>query len=392
MFLNILEYKDKQQDKQIVHLPLCTHLNRKNIFMSNNKLGIVFGTFAPMHTGHVDLITKAKRENDRVLVIVSGTNTERDRGTKVGLHLDRRFRYVREVFNGDELVTVKKLDEEHMPAYPNGWEEWLIELEHLIEDLEPTKLNFYVGEAEYKTRLEEYFSISSKVTLVERSAIPVSATKIRNNPYEYWRYITKPFRRHFTKNVLVAGSASGGKTTLVKDLARIFNAPYSLEYARQYEIENNVTDEELVGYDYVHFMAGQYEQTSKIIDNGSHTGLVFADTNSTVTKAYYDYYEKDAPESERQLMEHLYEATVYREKWDLILFIMPRGKYVDDGFRDMTMADQNIRDEFSNHMLNLFERFGDKIVILDSDNAEHFYIENYEKAKATIKEQLGFEV
>lgn len=40
------------------------------------NLGIVFGTFAPMHTGHVSLITRAKRENDAVLVVVSGTNDE----------------------------------------------------------------------------------------------------------------------------------------------------------------------------------------------------------------------------------------------------------------------------------------------------------------------------
>ena len=35
-----------------------------------------FGTFAPMHVGHVDLITKVKRANDNVLVIISGSNTQ----------------------------------------------------------------------------------------------------------------------------------------------------------------------------------------------------------------------------------------------------------------------------------------------------------------------------
>lgn len=376
------------------------------------NFGIVFGTFAPMHVGHVDLITKAKRENDHVLVIVSGTNTNRDRGTQIGLHLNRRFRYIREVFKSDELVTIKKLDEEDMPAYPNGWSEWLDTLNTTINstNMDYENLNVYVGEKEYVEPIEHYFMNTFKtlednrhfcdlspsktihVKLIQRSSIPVSATQIRNNPYEYWRYITKPFRRHFTKNVLVAGTASGGKTTLVKDLARVFNAPYSLEYAREYEVNNNVTDEELVGYDYINFMSGQYEQTSKIIDNGSHTGLVFADTNSTVTKAYYDYYEKDAPESERQLMEQLYEATVTREQWDLILFVMPRSKYVDDGFRDMSMADQTIRNEFSDHMLKLFKRFGDKVVILDTDDTEQFYIQNYEKAKSAIQERLGFTV
>ena len=41
-------------------------------------VGIVFGTFAPMHRGHIDLIIKAKRICDSVKVIVSGR--EGDRG------------------------------------------------------------------------------------------------------------------------------------------------------------------------------------------------------------------------------------------------------------------------------------------------------------------------
>ena len=80
--------------------------------LSGKRIGIVFGTFAPMHIGHVDLITKAKRYNDNVLVIVSGSNGQEDRGTRAGLSLNRRFRYVREVFYDDELVVVDKLDEE----------------------------------------------------------------------------------------------------------------------------------------------------------------------------------------------------------------------------------------------------------------------------------------
>ena len=50
--------------------------------LSGKRIGIVFGTFAPMHVGHVDLITKAKRANDNVLVIVSGSNTQEDCGTR----------------------------------------------------------------------------------------------------------------------------------------------------------------------------------------------------------------------------------------------------------------------------------------------------------------------
>ena len=59
-------------------------MKRKQV--SGKHIGIVFGTFAPMHVGHVDLITKAKRANDNVLVIVSGSNTQEDRGHAQAYH------------------------------------------------------------------------------------------------------------------------------------------------------------------------------------------------------------------------------------------------------------------------------------------------------------------
>ena len=84
------------------------------------------------------------------------------------------------------------------------------------------------------------------------------------------------------------GSASNGKTTLAKDLARYYDAPVSLEYAREYQIQNNVRDDELTPKDYYYLLLGQYAQTSRLIDSSANRGLVVADTNSLVTKAYYD--------------------------------------------------------------------------------------------------------
>ena len=76
-----------------------------------------------MHQGHIDLIQRAKRQCDRVRVIVSGY--EGDRGEEVGLTLQKRFRYIREAFSNDELTQIYKLDETKLPRYPLGWEPWL---------------------------------------------------------------------------------------------------------------------------------------------------------------------------------------------------------------------------------------------------------------------------
>ena len=195
-------------------------------------------------------------------------------------------------------------------------------------------------------------------------------------------FITKPFRRHFTRKVLVVGSASGGKTTLVKDLARTYNAPCSLEYAREYQEKYNVRDDELDTNDYIHLLTDQYAQTAEIIDNGQHSWLIFADTNSTVTKVYIDYYLKEnISQEEFDLLDRLYQVTQAREKWDLIFVILPKSNYVDDGSRDMTMADNRTRDWFTKHLLDLLSPFKDKIVILGENcDSDSFFADNYHYA------------
>ena len=343
------------------------------------KVGIVFGTFAPMHRGHIDLIIKAKRICDSVKVIVSGR--EGDRGDKIGLSLQKRFRYIREVFNDDSLVEVSKLDEANMPLMPEGWDVWLDELFNVSNTNKDDDLLFFVNEDEY---VEELQKRGFKTQSEERN-FGISASLIRENPFQYWRFIAQPFKRHFTKKVLVLGSASNGKTTLVKDLGLFYSAPTSLEYAREYQTTNNVRDDELTAKDYFYLLDGQYAQTSKAIDSKENKGLVIADTNSTVTKAYYDYY-LDESSSDTDLdikaVEHLYKSLVTKEKWDLILFVQPTGEYVDDGFRDMTMADEQIRQAFTDYLLQITKEnhANTKLIFLDED-----YLGNYNKAIKEIE-------
>lgn len=110
--------------------------------------------------------------------------------------------------------------------------------------------------------------------------------------------------------------------------------------------------------------------------------------------AYVDYYLKDIiSEEEYQALKLSYKVAISKEKWDLIILIPPKSAYVNDGFRDMSMASQDIRDDFTNHLIYLLERdgFKDQLLILDSDE-NTFFLDNYEKTIRAIKDCLNIEI
>ena len=354
--------------------------------LRGKEVGIVFGTFAPMHQGHLDLIMRAKKECDGgCMVIVDGRAD--DRGGEL-LPLKRRYRYIREFFADDDLVAVYPIDETELgiEAYPNGWNKFIAEVERLFKNGAEGTAVFYVSEQEYADHL---FSLGYDVVLLDRTENPISATMIRQNPIKYWDKIAYPFRRAYSTNILICGTASEGKTTLTKDLGKYFNAPYSHEYARQYMEESYVSEWELDGADYLAFVDGQYQLNKKMICSPANHGIFFADSDSMTTRMYAEYYCKDPSldltEEEFQEVAVACDSITAKCKWDRIYLLCPHGTFVDDHTRYMACSGMTERNELFEILCRNIKASGnwDKVVILNGG-----YWKNFEKIVNDVKELM----
>ncbi|ASW50418.2 adenylyltransferase/cytidyltransferase family protein [Streptococcus suis] len=159
----------------------------------NQTIAVVFGTFAPMHKGHLDLIERAKLACGQVCIVVSGY--AKDRGDLIGLDLTKRFQFAQGQFEGDDLVRVCALDEADLPPYPDGWDLWLERLLGLLDLSEHQVPVFYVSEEEYAQELQ---SRGYQAHYSPRK-FGISATLIRENPGQYRDYIAPAFVGFFAE-------------------------------------------------------------------------------------------------------------------------------------------------------------------------------------------------
>ena len=367
--------------------------------LSGKRVGIVFGSFAPLHQGHLDLIMRAKKENDGgCIVIVCGYDG--DKGEPLMPH-KRRYRYVREFFANDDLVAVYAINdtEQNLAMYPNGWDGWLAEFNRIFnkatnqffgydnEDLNIPRPNrvWYVGDENYYNDLKER---NEEAILVNRfDDNPISAKKLRTNPIKYWDKIPLPFKRVFSTNILIIGTASEGKSILTTDLGKYFNAPYSHEWPRTYMEESCVADWELDGADYLAFLEGQYNLNKSLINSPANHGLFFADSDAMTTKMYAEYYAQDEAcaltPKEYEKVAAAADEYIRKSKWDKIYLLAPKGVFVDDHSRFMKHSEMTERENLYEILCRIIKDGGhwDKVTILTGG-----YWNNFEQIVKDVRE------
>ena len=360
------------------------------------KIGVTFGGYCPMHQGHLDLIMRAKKENDICYVVVCGYDNE-PRADEIGLTLNRRFTLIKQMFKDDEQIKVVQVNDTKLgideSQSDSNWDIWLryVTKKLVSEGQIGNKFTWYVGEESYKTALTERSSNMWKINeivYVHRDVNPISATMIRENPIKYWNKIAWPFRQFFSTNILITGTASEGKSTLTRDIATYFGLPYSEEYGRTYMEYYAKSDTDLTVTDFQEFLIEQRRDTQKKIASPGNCGIVISDTDNLVTlmyaKAYVEDNNIDLTEEDYNTLVQLAWNIKRGIQWDKIFLLPPKNTFVDDGTRYMEQSSIEERTKNYNRLVELLKDFGwwDKVEVIDGNFLENFNtVKNYIELK-----------
>ena len=355
----------------------------------SSMIGVCFGGYCPLHQGHLDVIMRAKKETDLCYVVVCGYESE-PRGEDLGKDIKQRTQMVREFFRGDNLIKVISVNDTELgldeSMSENNWRIWTSYVKTRIP--ESDDLIFYVGEPRYTEDLKKvgYNSILVGYDYSRGCRVnDISASKIRENPLRWWRKIAYPFKPGLTKKILVLGTASEGKTTLVQDISKYFQIPCTTEFGRDYMEKSCMLDPDLYVKDFSEFLLGQYRYYCEALEDRGNPGVIISDTDNLVTlmyaKAYLGNPEMNITEEDYEnILVPLAKSLHSLISWDKIYLIKPHNIFVDDGTRYMaqsSMSERNKNYEILVNLLKEFELWG-KVEILNGTYFEHFEIlKNY---------------
>jgi HTH-type transcriptional regulator, transcriptional repressor of NAD biosynthesis genes len=275
------------------------------------KRGLVIGKFLPIHNGHIALINFAASQCDEVIVSMSYTDQD-------PISADLRFSWINEIFKDRPTIKPAMIrddfDNEQLPL-PERTKKW----SEVIGGAYPP-IDVLISSETYGEPFALNHGIKHISFDAERKNHPVSATKIRQNPFNYWEYIPEVVRPFFVKKLCLYGPESTGKSTLAIKLANRYQTEYVPEVAREFINSNDFTLDDIIKIARAHI--DRIEQKTKTAHK-----ILICDTDCITTQIYCRHYLKVVPDILYEL-----EKKVDYSKYFLLDIDVP---WVGDGLRDL---------------------------------------------------------
>ena len=337
------------------------------------QVGMYGGSFDPLHIGHIHDMIRAAAVCEELYIVIcwcqGRESTSRELRYRWILNTVKHLSNTKIIMIQD---TAMDKDQYNTDYY---WEKGAKDIKKAIGK----KIDaVFCGSDYYGTgRFETLYTPESEVVYFDRSEVPVSSSDLRSHIYDYWQYIPPVCRPYYVKRVLVAGSESTGKSTLVQNLAIAYNTNFVREIGR--ETCELAGGEDFMNADdlYENFLRQKTEE----LQAAQHSNkLLFLDTDALTTKFYADFLLKD--EREIQTCHALADAITRIHKFDLILFLEPTVEFVQDGTRNERIS--NNRNSFSEQLKELYREKNIPLHCLSGD-----YRNRFDQAKKLIETEFG---
>lgn len=337
------------------------------------KVGMYGGSFDPLHLGHICDIIKASAVCEELYIIISWC-AGRESTSK-----ELRYRWIlnstRHLSNVHILMVEDKAISKEVYNTDYYWEKGAQDIREAIG--KPIDAVFCGSDYLGTNRFESLYSPESEIIYYDRAEVPISSTDIRTWASKHWDYIPGVCRDYYTRKVLIVGSESTGKSTLVQNLALTYNTNYVAEYGRitcDYAGgEDLMTAEDL--YDNL------LRQRINIMDAAKQSNrILFVDTDALTTLFYSRFLlgNSDA----REICEQMASAINRMTQWDLVLFLEPDVAFIQDGTRNEKILTDRLH--YSNQLLQIFQEHKLPVVRIGGN-----YLQRYETAKQLIYEKFG---
>lgn len=347
---------------------------------NHKKVGVIFGKFYPLHTGHINLIQRAISQLDELYVILC-SDTKRDRELFKHSAMSRqptindRIRWLLQTFKYQKNIHIELLEEDGIPAYPHGWHEWSERVKKLFNEKGIAPDCVYSSEPQDVAMYKKLFNLNTILIDPERKFMNVSATQIRQAPLKNWQYIPTEVRPFFVRTIAILGGESSGKSTLVNKLANVFNTTSAWEYGRDYVFSQLGGDERALQFaDYDKIALGQAQYIDFAIKHANRVS--FLDTDFITTQAFCKKYEgKEHP---------FVQAMINNYRFDLVILLENNTPWVADGLR--SLGNPNQRKDFQNLLIALLEKNKINYIKIDSPDYDERYLRSIELVNKLIND------
>ncbi|WMY95952.1 MAG: multifunctional transcriptional regulator/nicotinamide-nucleotide adenylyltransferase/ribosylnicotinamide kinase NadR [Arsenophonus sp.] len=324
------------------------------------KIGIIFGKFYPLHTGHIYLIQRACSQLDKLYIILC-YDEKYDKAIFIDSSMSQqptvsdRLRWLLQTFKYQKNIYIYSFNENGIETYPHGWELWSTEMKKFLmkENIQPQWI--YSGEIKDAQYYRKYFGIEVIVIDPDHTFMNISGHQIRKDPFRYWEYIPTEVKPFFVRKVVILGGESSGKSTLVNKLANIFNTTSAWEYGRDYVFSHLGGDEMALQYsDYDKIALGHLKYIDFAVKYANK--VVFIDTDFITTQAFCQQYEgKTHP---------FVQALIDEYRFDLVILLENNTPWISDGLRSLGTDKERIN--FQNLLINLLFKNSVEFVVINS--------------------------